>query len=261
MRMSNNDLKAVDYQNQRVLTTEQLAEAYEASPTQIKQNFNNNKSNFVEGKHYVLLEGEELHDFKDRVDNIDLVGKNARILYLWTRRGASRHCKLLGTDKAWEQFDSLEESYFNPDKQLDTTQLSPELQMFNGLFKSLAQQELATKQLEHRVDGISEIVALNSVDWRKDANKLINDIARNRGGNEAYKSVRSEIYAEVERRGGFQLSIRLTNKRRRMADEGVSKSKRDRLSKVDVIGDDKRLIEIYLAVVKEFAIANGVEVA
>ena len=36
------------------------------------------------------------------------------LLYLWTHRGASRHCKILDTEKAWEQFDNLEEAYFNP---------------------------------------------------------------------------------------------------------------------------------------------------
>ena len=43
-----------------------------------------------------------------------------------------------------------------------------------------------------------------------------------------------------------------------MADEGASKSKRDNLTKVDVISDDKKLVEIYVAVVKEFAIKYGV---
>lgn len=54
---------------------------------------------------------------------------------------------------------------------------------------------------------------------------------------------------------------RLTNKRRRMADEGVCKSKRDKLNKVDVIADDKKLIEIYLAVVKEMAVQRGAKIA
>jgi hypothetical protein len=43
-----------------------------------------------------------------------------------------------------------------------------------------------------------------------------------------------------------------------MADEGASKSKRDKLSKLDVIAEDKRLLEIYLAIVKEFAVKYGV---
>lgn len=143
---------------------------------------------------------------------------------------------------------------------IETENLSPELQMFNGLFQSLAKQELATKQLESKVDNISEIVALNTTDWRKDSRQLINKMARLHGGYRAYQEINNEIYQEVERRGSFKLSVRLTNKRRRLAEEGISKSKRDNLSKIDVIADDKRLVEIYIAVVKEFAIKYGIEV-
>ena len=64
---------------------------------------------------------------------------------------------------------------------------------------------------------------------------------------------RAEIFALVDERAGVSLATRLTNQRRRMADEGVCKSKRDKLNKVDVIADDKKLIEIYLAVAKEMA--------
>lgn len=51
----------------------------------------------------------------------------------------------------------------------------------------------------------------------------------------------------------------LTNKRRRMADEGICKSKRDKLTKVDIIADDKKLIEIYIAIVKEMAVKAGID--
>lgn len=129
----------VDYNGVRVLTTEQLAQAYKCEPQQIKQNFNNNLDHFVEGKHYFKLESEALHSFKNKVENIDLVGKNARILYLWTRRGASRHSKMLGTDRAWEMFDALEENYFNPRPKA----LTPAEQMAQGLLA--AQKLLAEK--------------------------------------------------------------------------------------------------------------------
>ncbi|WP_254843975.1 BRO-N domain-containing protein [Virgibacillus dokdonensis] len=143
--------------------------------------------------------------------------------------------------------------------ELNTSQLSPELQMFDGLFKAIAKNELAQKKLAGEVQGIRDVVALNTTDWRKDARQLIGKMAQSRGGFEAYREVNSEIYKEVERRGKFDLSRRLTNKRRRLADEGVSKSKRDKLSKVDVIADDKRLVEIYVSVVKDFAIKHGVD--
>ena len=179
-------------------------------------------------------------------------------LYLLSERGYFKLLKILDDDTAWEIYDQLVDTYFNMRSELDTSNLSPELQMFNGLFKSLAKQELATKQLESKVDSISEIVAVNTVDWRKDTRQLINAVAKTQGGFSAYQEIQSEIYTELERRAGCKLSIRLTNKRNVMAGEGVSKSKRDKLNKVDVISDDKKLVEIYMAIVKEFAIKAGV---
>ena len=179
-------------------------------------------------------------------------------LYLLSERGYFKLLKILDDDTAWEIYDQLVDTYFNMRSELDTSNLSPELQMFNGLFKSLAKQELATKQLESKVDSISEIVAVNTVDWRKDTRQLINAVAKTQGGFSAYQEIQSEIYTELERRAGCKLSIRLTNKRNVMAGEGVSKSKRDKLNKVDVIADDKKLVEIYMAIVKEFAIKSGV---
>ncbi|MFC0232709.1 Rha family transcriptional regulator [Vagococcus entomophilus] len=143
-------------------------------------------------------------------------------------------------------------------QQLDTSKLSPELQFMNSVVQSLAKQEQETKRIETKVNNISDIVALNVTDWRKDCQKLIRHMAKNQGGFSAYKEINSEIYEESERRAGANLKQRLTNKRRRMADEGASKSKRDKLNKLDVIADDKRLLEIYVAVVKDFAIKYGV---
>lgn len=172
----------------------------------------------------------------------------------------AKHIAMMtGTDKGFEirdYFIEVEKRFKS--NHLDTTNLSPELQMFNGLFQSLAKQELATKQLETKVDNISEIVALNTTDWRKDSQKLIRRMAQNQGGFGAYQEINNLIYEETERRAGANLKQRLTNKRRRMADEGVSKSKRDKLNKLDVINEDKRVLEVYIAVVKDFAIKYGV---
>lgn len=97
----------------RVLTTRQLTEWYHTEEWQIKQNFRNNKKRFVLGKHYIALQGEELKEFKSKVENIYLVGKTAKILYLWTEKGALLHAKSLNTDKAWEVYDYLVDFYFH----------------------------------------------------------------------------------------------------------------------------------------------------
>ena len=114
-----NELTILEHNNIRVMTTEQLAGAYGCDAQHIKQNFNNNKERFTEGKHYFRLEGADLKSFKKQVENFDLpVSKFASAMYLWTKRGAARHSKMLGTERAWDVFDELEESYFNPMKNM-----------------------------------------------------------------------------------------------------------------------------------------------
>ena len=177
--------------------------------------------------------------------------------YLLTKQGCEMVSnKLTGakgvqfTAKYVSRFNKME----NHIKQAGTSNLSPELQMLNGIFQSLVKQEHATKQLESKVDNISDIVGVNYTNWREECNKLTNKVVNVRGGFDEHKNVRSEIHKEVDKRAGVSLSIRLTNKRRRMADNGVNVSQRNKLSKTDVIAEDKKLIEIYTVVVKELAI-------
>lgn len=246
----------IEQAGKRVLTTAQLAESYGTDKQLIINNFNRNKERYKEGKHFVVLEGREKSIFINR-HQIDLGSKNAKTLYLWTEKGAWLHAKSLNTDAAWDAYELLVDEYYRlaeEVKQSVTSNLSPELQMLNGIFQSLVKQEQATKQLESKVDNISDIVGVNYTNWREECNKLINKVVNVRGGFDEHKTVRSEIHKEVDKRAGVSLSIRLTNKRRRMADNGVSVSQRNKLSKTDVIAEDKKLIEIYTVVVKELAI-------
>ena len=96
------------------ISTEMLAQAYEVESKQIRQNFTNNRERFVEGKHFFQLSGNDLKEFKNYVENFDLVqlDKRARHFTLWTERGAARHAKMLNSDKAWDVFELLEETFF-----------------------------------------------------------------------------------------------------------------------------------------------------
>lgn len=140
-------------------------------------------------------------------------------------------------------------------------ELSPELRLLINLEMRQKEQERAIEAVNQRVDDIKDVVALNPQSWREEARKLIVRIAQSMGGNEFIRDVQAEIFGLVDERAGVSLATRLTNKRRRMADEGICKSKRDKLNKVDVIADDKKLIEIYLAVVKEMAVQRGAKIA
>ncbi len=96
----------------RALTSEQIACCYEVKEKQIRQNFVNNRRHYIEGKHFIAFTGDDLRAFKNSVENFDLVGKNANVLYLWTEKGALLHAKSLNTDKAWEVYDYLVDHYF-----------------------------------------------------------------------------------------------------------------------------------------------------
>ena len=101
------------YRNIPVLTTEMLAQAYDVAPKQIRQNFANNRERFIEGKHFFSLSGQELKDFRLCVENFDSqISTKVRVLILYTDRGCARHAKSLNTDRAWDMYELLEETFF-----------------------------------------------------------------------------------------------------------------------------------------------------
>ena len=104
--------QTVEVKGIRVLTSKQLADEYDASVKQIKQNFSNNRDRFVEGKHYISFTGDDLRIFKNQVENFDLVANRTSHLYLWTEKGALLHAKSLNTDKAWQAYEYLVDYYF-----------------------------------------------------------------------------------------------------------------------------------------------------
>ncbi|MEE0392498.1 MAG: Bro-N domain-containing protein [Ruminococcus sp.] len=144
--------------------------------------------------------------------------------------------------------------------------LSPQLQVLiqmetrqKQIEARQAEQATALAGLEQKLQNTCEVIALDKTAWRKDSEHLINKIARATG--EGYGGIRlvyEEIYRSIESRADVSLNTRLTNKRNRMAGEGVCKSKRDKLTRVDIIAEDKKLIEIYVAIVKELAVKYGV---
>ena len=144
--------------------------------------------------------------------------------------------------------------------------LSPQLQVLiqmetrqKQIEARQAEQATALAGLEQKLQNTCEVIALDKTAWRKDSEHLINKIALATG--DGYGGIRllyEEIYRSIESRAGVSLNTRLTNKRNRMAGEGVCKSKRDKLTRVDIIAEDKKLIEIYVAIVKELAVKYGV---
>lgn len=115
-------LQVIEKENQRVLTTAVLAQEYETTEKIISNNFNRNKERYIKGKHYYCLEGKELKEFKVTIPQFEGSLNKVNKLYLWTERGALLHAKSLNTDRAWEVYDILVETYFK--KQVTATNTS-----------------------------------------------------------------------------------------------------------------------------------------
>lgn len=109
------NLPRIMYSGKLVVTTSVLAHLYGTDDVRIRQNYDRNADRFVPGKHFIKVEGAELKDLKNSVSqsySVEIIHKQARSVLLWTERGAARHAKMLDTDKAWEMFEALEDSYF-----------------------------------------------------------------------------------------------------------------------------------------------------
>lgn len=225
------------------------------------RNFRKNKDHFIEGVDYFKITPDE---FRRTIGEMDTRQQNDVVLV--TESGYLMITKSLKDDRAWAVHRSLVNNYFRfKEISVQVNELSPELQMFKQIFDSVAAQQLKQKEqdeklnrLDNKVESIKEVIALDPNSWKEDSRKIVNAIALSMGGFEHVRDVRAESYRLLDERMASNLSVRLTNMRRRMADNGVCKSKRDKVTKVDVIADDKKLIQGYIGVMKDMAIKYGI---
>lgn len=249
------ELPVKEYDGKRVVTLKEIDMVHGRPDGTARKRFNDNRDRFIEGEDYFKICASEIRTHKI----IELSPKAHEDVVFITESGYLMLVKSFTDDLAWSVQRELVNSYFRV-QQIQTafSDLSPQLQLLINIETQQREQQKAIENTNRRLDNIGEVIALDVHSWRKDAQHLISRIATSLGGFEHIKDVTSEIYRLVEERAGVSLGTRLTNKRNRMAGEGICKSKRDKLTKVDVIADDKKLIEIYIAIVKEMAVKNGV---
>ena len=190
-----NDLTITEYRDIRVLTTQQIADAYGTNTDVISRNFSNNKERYTEGKHYICLLGDELREAKAN-GKIYGLPQNANKFYLWTEKGAFLHAKSLNTDKAWEVYDHLVDTYFNRKKPLT----------LNEQIQILAQGNI---ELEQKIDSVDNdlqefkrempLLAIECQQITEAKNKKVVPLLGGKDSN-AYKnaSLRGKVYRDLE---------------------------------------------------------------
>ena len=151
---------------------------------------------------------------------------------------------------------------------LDFQDLTPQLQFMINTERKQKELEvkLNTQQQElsvvsEKVDNMKNIIALNPNNWRTETAHLINRMAEIAGGFEHISAIRQEIYNLLDLRMRTNMKIRLSNMRKTAAENGMSESKRKNIKILDVIANDPKLIEGFIAIVKERAIKFGVELS
>lgn len=247
------DLTVKEYEGVRVVTLKDIDRLHERPDGTAGRNLSANKEHFIEGTDFFKLSYDECRstNFVER--------PNSNGLTLITESGYLMLVKSFTDDLAWKVQRQLVNTYFRAKStQANLSNLSPQLQLLINMEMEQKRQAEQLATVEQKVDGIRDLIGINPNGWREDCRKQIARIAQTLGGTTYIRDVNTEVYNLVDARAGVSLETRLTNKRRRMADEGVCKSKRDKLSKVDVIADDKKLIEIYIKVVRELAVKYGV---
>jgi phage anti-repressor protein/arsenate reductase-like glutaredoxin family protein len=141
------------------------------------------------------------------------------------------------------------------------------MEMVAAQAMAMVEQERKTRQLQaemaqraKEIQDIREVITIKpDDDWRSKTTKLINKIVEAMGGGaNTHMEVRRQIYNALNERFGVCVDTRLRNKRDRMREVGCSKSQIDKTNILDVIAEDKKLIEGYVAIVKDMAIKYGV---
>lgn len=192
-----NELTVIERENQRVMTTAVLAEEYGTDAKTISYNFNHNKERYIEGKHYYCLEGEDLRAFREIHD----LPSNINKFYLWTEKGAFLHAKSLGTDRAWEVYDYLVDSYFKK-KDDFLANLSPELRAIIAQDKRVTAVEKKIDSVNDDLQDFKRTMPLLAIDCHKITDAKNKKVVPLLGGKNsaAYKnaSLRGKVYRDVE---------------------------------------------------------------
>lgn len=253
VKIQNQEIIVKECNNQRVITFRDVDLVHERPDGTAGRNFRENRERFIEGEDYFKISADEIR--RNKIMNIS--DKNHQDIVLLTESGYLMLVKSFTDDLAWKVQRQLVKSYFAT-RQIVSGELSPQLQLLINMEMKQKEHDQKLEELDNKVDSIKEVVALRPNAWRKESSNIINKIAQKLGGYEHIKLIREESYRILEERMHVALNIRLANKKKTNALNGMCKSKLDKLNQLDVIIDDPKLIEGYITIIKEMAIKYGV---
>lgn len=258
--INNTQVKSKEYKGQRVLTLQEIDLVHERPIGTAGRNFATNRERFIQDEDYFYIPYEEL-----RSTNF-VEHPNPKGLTLITESGYLMLAKSLNDDQAWRVQRQLVNTYFRAKEFAEKViELSPQLQLLinmeleqKRMQQAITEAKQETAAVKQEVNEIREVIAVvPGENWRKETNALLNKVGKKLND---YKTPKEHVYKALEDRAKCKLNTRLGNLKERALQNGMAGSKVDALNFLDVIDEDVRLKEIYIAIVKEIAIKNGISV-
>lgn len=162
-------------------------------------------------------------------------------------------------EEAREYFTRLEEKA--KQKVIDYSKLSPELQMFQKIFNSVAEQQLEQKrqakelsEVKQTVSTMKEIFTEPIGDWKNEINSRIREISIKSGID--YQTLYGEMYGELEMTAHCSLKRLQENKKVRMEKAGNTKTAiKEGTTKIAIIYEKPQLKAIFEGIVKRYAMS------
>jgi hypothetical protein len=261
VHIGNSDISIKEYNGQRVVTFKDIDMVHGRPDGTASRNFRTNRERFIEGEDFFRVSADEIR----RTKIFDIPDKATSDYALMTEQGYLMLVKSFTDNLAWDVQRQLVNGYFKTREKVKRA-LSPELQMLQGLLSQMVEKELADKERDRQIllaketadkavattENIKEAVKPVFDNWRSEINLKFNRIQKCAGAE--FRMLRTEMYQELERRAGCDLSTRLRNKRNRMQEKGCTKTTINALNKMDIIDDDKKLREIFSKIVTEYEI-------
>lgn len=258
-------------EGEKVVLAKTIAEIHDIELKKVNELIKHNLDEFEEGIDILDLKDNGLYQvpFEELgFSNRDVaISKN---IYLLSEQGYMALVSLMRTEKAKELRKKFRREYFAmrraiKEEKSNLDNLSPQLQL-------LINMELEQKRLKQQINEVNhhalaakaeikeirQVVNLDTTNWRSKTRTLIAKIARKQGDLKYIRDFTNESYELLDKRFGVSLERRFNNKRLRMIDIGVSKTTLSKLNYLDVIAEDKKLIEGYVAIVKDMAIKYGI---
>lgn len=206
-----------------------------------------------------------LNDFFIESTYTDSIGRTLPC-YLITKKG----CDMVANKMTGEKgvlftaayvtaFEKMREAVTSARPQFSS--LSPQLQaLINIEMRQNAQEEritaieAQTAQNTQSVKTAFDTMALPTVSkdqWQEETNRAVRQMCEKYGLN--YQKTIGDMYEELERTAGVNLSVRQKNLRERMKRGGATYAERQAVSKLSIVSLDKKLCEIYTGIVRRKA--------